>query len=71
MTGWEKIKKSAEYAGIGERTLRRWLKDGLVYSRLPSGTVLIHRDDIDRFIKGFRVSENQVDKIANEVLGGL
>jgi len=68
---WHKVKKAAEYAGISERTLRSWLKGGLVYSRLSSGTILIHRDEIDHFIRRFEVLENEVERITNEVMEGI
>ena len=71
MTGWAKIKKAAQYAGISERTLRTWLKEGLVYSRVRSGTVLIHKDDIDQFIRNFQVTKNEVKEIVDEVMEGV
>jgi len=65
--GWAKIKKAAKYADIGERTMREWLRKGLKYSRLPSGTILVRYSDIDDFLESFSVNGDQVDKIVNDV----
>ncbi len=68
---WHKVKKAAQYAGISERTLRTWLKQGLLHSRMPSGTILISTTAIDAFIRKYQVNENEVEKITNEVLEGF
>jgi len=68
MSGWSKIKSAAKYAGISERTMRNWLKDGLKHSRLPSGTVLIKYAWVDEYLEAFAAKEDQVDKIVNETL---
>ena len=69
VNGWTKIKTAAKYAGIGERTFRDWLRQGLKHSRLPTGTILISYCAIDDFLERFAVDDDQVDRIANEVLG--
>ncbi len=66
--GWAKIKAAAKYAGISERTMRDWLKQGLHHARLPSRTVLVKYSDIDEFLSRFIVEENEVDAIVDEVL---
>ncbi|MFC1817103.1 hypothetical protein ACFL0M_14475 [Thermodesulfobacteriota bacterium] len=55
MKGWAKIKHAARYAGIGERTFRKWLKQGLHHSRLPSGRILVSLKAIDDFLSGYEV----------------
>jgi len=67
MDGWGKIKSVSKYAGISERTLRTWLKEGLKFSRLKSGTILIKYSWIDEFISSFEFQNNQVEKIVNEI----
>ena len=67
MKGWAKVKVAAKYAGVSERTLRNWLKDGLKFSRLNSGTVLVRYDDIDDFLNSFAVSKSKVDEIVDSV----
>lgn len=68
MSGWGKIKAAAKYAGISERTMRDWLKDGLQHSRLPSGTVLIKYEWLDAYLGSFAAKEDQVDKIVNQTM---
>lgn len=67
MKAWGKIKPSAKYCGVGERTFRGWLKMGLKHSRLPSGTVLVKFANIDRFLDRYEASENRVEKITAEI----
>ena len=67
MEGWGKVKAGAQYAGISERTFRDWLKQGLKYSQLPSGTILVRFSDIDDYLERFSANDDQVDKIVNEV----
>ena len=64
---WMKIKPAAVYGGCSERTFRKWLKQGLVHSRLSSGLVLAHTTAIDTFLKKFEVNENEVDKFVAEI----
>ena len=71
MTGWLRVKGAAEYCSISERTFRDWLRQGLKFSRLPSGTILIRISDLDSFLESFAVDENQqaerIDRIVSEV----
>lgn len=71
MSGWTKIKSAAAYAGIKERTMRDWLKEGLKHSRLPSGTVLIKYDWIDEYLESYAAKDSQVDEIVKETLKDL
>lgn len=67
MQGWGKIKQAATYGGVGERTFRGWLKQGLRHSRLPTGTILIRFSAIDEFLESYSTDENQVNDIVDEV----
>jgi predicted site-specific integrase-resolvase len=71
MSGWAKIKSAAEYAGIKERTMRDWIKEGLKHSRLPSGTILIKYDWIDEFLESYAAKDSQVANVVNETLRDL
>jgi len=71
MDGWRKVKEAAAYAGVSPRTLRNWINQGLAHSRMPTGTILIHRDQIDKFISRYQATENKAQKIASEFLKGL
>ena len=71
MEGWGKVREAAAYAGVSPRTLRKWVNQGLAISRMPSGTILIHRDQIDRYISRYKATERKAQKIASEFLKGL
>jgi len=71
MNGWCKIKTAAAYAGVSERTLENWLKQGLKFTRLPTGTRLIKYEWIDIFLEGYADSGNDVDKVVEEVMKGM
>jgi SpoVK/Ycf46/Vps4 family AAA+-type ATPase len=68
MDGWGKIKPASKYAGVCERKMRDFLHQGLKYSRLPSGTVLIKFSHIDEFLGKFQTNEDQVENTVAEVL---
>ena len=66
--GWAKVKAGCKYSGVGEKTFRGWLKEGLKHSRLPSGRILIRYSAIDEFLNKFEISESEIDKQVNEIL---
>ena len=71
MDGWGKIKQAAEYSGLSIRTMRTLLKQGLRYSRLPSGTILINYKAIDEYLQKFEVNQSgghDVDRIVDEFM---
>ena len=65
---WGKVPQSAKYAGVSPRTFRKWLKEGLRHSRLPSGTILTNRCDIDDFIRKWSRTENETENLVNEIM---
>ena len=73
--GWGKIKAAADYAGVSDRTLEDWLKNGLRYVQLPSGHRLIKFEWIDQYLETFtKTSEEakkRLDKVADEILSKL
>ena len=71
MKGWAKVKTAASYAGVSERTVEDWLKQGLKCSRLPSGLRLIKYQWVDEFLEKFSDSQNRIDQIADEVLAKI
>ena len=62
------VPAAAKYAGVGKRTFRKWMKHGLTFSKMPTGCLMFSTEDIDKFIRSYSVSENEVDKIVNEIL---
>jgi len=69
--GYLKVKSAAAYVSVSVRTFRTWLKEGLPYSRLPSGTILVAYADIDAWLESFRVDGSRVDEIVDQVLTDL
>lgn len=67
MQGWTKVKDGARYAGISERSFRKWLKQGLRHVRLESGTILIRYGWIDDFLKNFEIQGDMISKIVSEI----
>ena len=70
MKGWLKAKPASKYAGVSERTLRTWLKEGLRYSKVR-GSILIKVTWLDEYIEKFEETSNDVDRIVTEVLAGI
>jgi hypothetical protein len=71
VNGWGKVKNVARYAGVSERTVEEWLKQGLKCSRLPSGLRLVKFQWVDEFLEDFAESENRGEQIADEVLSKM
>ena len=65
--GYCKVKRAAQYAGVSERTFRKWLKDGLRHSRVK-GTILIRYAWIDEYLARYAVLQDEVDEIVEEIL---
>jgi len=68
LRGYAKVKQASKYAGVSERTFRDWLKSGLPHFRLSSGTILVAYRDIDKWLHRFRVDENKMDSMVDEIL---
>ena len=71
LRGWFKISSAAEYVDVTPRTLRKWLREGLSYSKAPSGAILIKRSNIDEFLESFEVKDNIVENIVKDVMTNL
>jgi excisionase family DNA binding protein len=69
--GWCKVKKAAAYADVSDRTLEDWLKQGLKFIRLPTGTRLIKYEWIDEYLEGYVDSGNHVDKVVDEIISEM
>jgi len=68
MEGWGKSKDVAKYAGVSERTVRNWLKEGLRHSRLRTGRILIKYAWLDEFLEPLSDQVSEVDRVVKEVL---
>ena len=69
--GYAKVKAAAAYCSVSVRTFRTWLKEGLPYSRLPSGTILVAYADIDCWMESFRVDGSRIEELVDQVLTDL
>jgi len=67
MKGWSKVKGAARYAGVSERSFRKWLKDGLRHVQMNTGTILIKYSWVDEFLENFETQDNEVSRIVSEV----
>lgn len=68
MKAWGKVKTIAERSDVSIRTVRTWLNEGLPYSKVR-GTILIKFEQLDAFLESYAVSNNEIDRIVEEVLG--
>lgn len=71
MNEWLKPAHAAKYCDVTTKTFRGWLKDGLKFSRLKSGHILIKKTNIDEYLQGFEVAENEVDQTVNRIINSL
>ena len=67
---WMNIPAAAEYAGVSRSTIGRWMKDGLVHHRINHNNVRIHPDDVDAFIRRFKVGVD-VDAEVKTIMGKI
>ncbi len=68
---WFKIKSAAKRQDLGERKIRELLKEGLRYSRLKSGTILIKAEWLDEFFESFEHKETRVDDLVDGIMGEM
>jgi hypothetical protein len=75
MEGWAKIGQATKYAGVSKDTFEIFLKNGLRFVRLPSGTRLFKITWIDQFLENYEVKPNEVqsdvNEIVNEIIGDI
>ena len=69
------VKETAEYTGMGVRTIRGFLNDPITplphYRVGSAGRIIrIHKDEIDNWLKTFRVDSESmdIDEIVNEFI---
>jgi excisionase family DNA binding protein len=51
---WLSVPQAAEYAGVSPRTITRLLERGRIRSTRIGRRVLLHRDDLDAYLKETR-----------------
>jgi len=66
------LRAAAKWAGVSEKTIKRWLKRGLpTYQAGPREKILLKREDIDRFLTQKRVSQVDLNKLVEDTLRDL
>ena len=68
MGRWVTMAGAAEYAQASKPTVRKWLHDGLVHSRITHNVVRIHTDDIDAYLRRFAADRVLVDEAIKKVM---
>ena len=67
-----RAREVADLLGVRERTVRRWIADGILPSRRIGGARLVAKADLDRLLgTSFDLSEEDEDEeCTNSVLSG-
>jgi len=67
---WLDLRRLREYATVGERTLRDWIR--LEVNPLPAvrvrGKILVRKSDFDRWLEKHRVKQIDLSAIVDEVV---
>jgi hypothetical protein len=70
--GFLPLRQAADWAGVSEKTLRRWIAKGLPrYQARPREKVLIRPVDIEAFLTRKEIPQVHLDVIVDEVIAGL
>jgi excisionase family DNA binding protein len=62
-------KAFAQYVGVGERTVSRWLKMGLPSAKINGGSRLIHVEQADEWIEQFMIKDDSAN--VNDLVDGI
>jgi len=63
-----RLKDLAEEIGICQRTIRDWIKRGLICYRPSRRLVLIKRTDLDEFLSKYKDDQNQIDELVDQIV---
>ena len=70
--GYLPLITAAEWAGVSQRTMKRWIKKGLpTYQAGPGEKVLIRPDDINAFLSRQQAHVPNLNAMVEEVLNSL
>ncbi len=65
------IKRVSEYTSLPTATLYEWASQGKIPSIKIGRRVLFDLQDIDKVMARLKRTNNQCDKIANKIVGGV
>lgn len=72
MPGYLPLREAAAWAGVSDKTVRRWIRRGLCFRQVVNGgKILIHPTDIDRFLVPKQVPQVDLNRLVNEVMRDL
>ena len=70
--GYLTLKGAQAWAGVSQRTIKRWIAAGLpTYQAGPRTKILVRPADIERFLTRKQVNPVDLDAIVDEVMGQL
>ncbi len=64
-------KEAADALGVGERTVRRWMRDNALPYRRLDGVVLIPRRALEQWLEEQIHEETKTDELAAQILDDL
>jgi excisionase family DNA binding protein len=64
-------KEAAEALGVGERTVRKWMRDDALPYRRLDGVVLIPRHALEQWLEEQTQEERKADALAEQILDEL
>ena len=70
-TGYMRITSIAKDIGVHERTVRDWIKKGLICYRPSKRLVLIKRDDLNKFMNKFKVKKADLEELVESIAEDL
>lgn len=65
------IKDLVHYCGLSERTIRSYLKNKSLPHFCVGRKILIKKEQFDRWMQSYRIVDNQIDKIVDEITAGF
>jgi len=61
--GYFDVKRSAKFASVSVKTVRRWIGEGRLPGYKPDGKILVKRADLDKLIEASKIEIEDIDKI--------
>jgi len=72
MLQYAKVKTIAKEFDIGEKTVRSWIKKGLIIASKPdTGPTLVNVQSVGKYLTGCRVNHPETDTIVSDILSQI
>ena len=69
--GYFDVKRSATFASVSVKTVRRWIGEGRLPGYKPDGKIFVKRADIDKLIEMSKIEIEDIDKIIKKFKDNL